>query len=255
MIKYKIYIELDNNNCIHKMLSTAFYAEEELEERKAIYIDEVSLEEGSNTTNGQYLQNNYFVDKYGKNVLDSNGNPNFRYVSEKIQELTEEEKEELFIKPQEINAEKERQQKKLEDMMKQAQQVAFLVELPDEQSATIPYCYPKWDSYIGKPLTKLNEQGKENRIEYNGELWKVRNDIPVVLENQAPGIETAALYERIDVEHAGTLEDPIPYDQTMTVYKDKYYIENEKIYKCIRDSGQPLYATCESLVGNYFELV
>lgn len=29
---------------------------------------------------------------------------------------------------------------------------------------------------------------------------------------------------------------------------------NEKIYKCIRCSGQPLYATCESLIGNYFEV-
>lgn len=254
MIKYKIYIELDSNRCIHKMLSTAFYTEEELNERKAIYIDEVSLKDGSDITNGQYLQNNYFVDKYGKNVLDSNGSPNFRYVSEKIQELTEEEKEELFIKPQEINAEKERQQKMLEDMMKQAQQVSFLNELPDEQAATIPYCYPTWKSYVGKPLTKLNEQRKENCVEYDGKLWKVRQDIPVVLENQPPSIETASLYERIDVEHEGTLEDPIPYDQTMTVYKDKYYIEDGIIYKCLEDSGQPLYASCKDL-SRYFEAV
>ncbi|MDC6270657.1 hypothetical protein PP722_23785 [Lysinibacillus sphaericus] len=150
---------------------------------------------------------------------------------------------------------KAEQEAQLQKIMLANARATFFIELPDAQAATIPYCYPTWKSFVGKPLTKLNEQGKENRIEYGGELWKVRNDIPVVLENQAPGIETAALYERIDIEHAGTLEDPIPYDQTMTVYKGKYYIENEKIYKCIRDSEQPLYATCESLVGNYFELV
>lgn len=167
MVKYKIYIELDINNCIHKMLSTAFYTEEELNERKAIYIDEVSLEDGSDITNGQYLQNNYFVDKYDKDVLDSNGNPNFKYVSLKIQALTEEEKEELFIKPQEINAEKERQQKMLEDMMKKAQQVTFLNELPDEQASEFPYCF---DSYNDDPNGFPYE--KDMRREYKGQLYK-----------------------------------------------------------------------------------
>ena len=127
--------------------------------------------------------------------------------------------------------------------------------MSDEQALNCISVFPTWESYKGKPLTKLNEQGKENRIEYQGELWKVRQDIPVVLENQPPSIETASLYERIDVEHEGTLEDPIPYDQTMTVFNGKYYIEDGIIYKCIRDSGQPLYATCASLVGNYFERV
>lgn len=64
----------------------------------------------------------------------------------------------------------------------------------------------------------------------------------------------SCLWEVIDVEHAGTLEDPIPYDQTMTVYNGKYYLEEGITYKCVRDSGQPLYATCASLVGNYFEV-
>lgn len=127
--------------------------------------------------------------------------------------------------------------------------------MSDEQALNCISVYPTWESYKGKPMTKLNEQGKENRIEYQGELWKVRQDIPVVLENQPPSIETASLYERIDVEHEGTLEDPIPYDQTMTVFNGKYYIEDGIIYKCIRDSGQPLYASCASLVGNYFERV
>lgn len=108
--------------------------------------------------------------------------------------------------------------------------------------------FPTWESYIGKKLS----QGI--RVQYKGELWKVRQDISVVLENQAPSIETAALYERIDEEHEGTLEDPIPYDQTMTVFKDKYYIEDGILYLCIEDSGQPLYASCKDL-ARYFKKV
>lgn len=40
----------------------------------------------------------------------------------------------------------------------------------------------------------------------------------------------------------------------MTVYNGKYYLEDGITYKCVRDPGQPLYATCASLVGNYFEV-
>lgn len=110
----------------------------------------------------------------------------------------------------------------------------------------IPYCYDEWQT------NKLYKVG--DRAQVDGKLWKCRQE-HTSQENWKPSIETASMWEVIDEQHEGTLEDPIPYDQTMTVYKDKYYIENEKIYKCIRDSEQPLYATCESLVGNYFELV
>ena len=119
--------------------------------------------------------------------------------------------------------------------------------MSDEQALNCISVFPRWESFIGKSLST------GDRIVYENELWKVRQPIATVLENQAPSIDTAALYERIDVAHEGTLEDPIPYDQTMTVFNGKYYIEDEVIYKCIRDSGQPLYATCASLVGNYFE--
>lgn len=149
----------------------------------------------------------------------------------------------------EDSAEKETQESQLQVMVMSAYRTAFLNELPDQEASIIPLCYDTWSSYIGKGLN----QG--DRVEYNGKLWKVRQNIPTVLENQYPCTDTAALYEVIDVEHEGTLEDPIPYDQNMEVFKDKYYIENGITYKCIRDSGQPLYASCASLVGNYFEAV
>ena len=127
--------------------------------------------------------------------------------------------------------------------------IAYTVSnIPDQQALKCVSIFPTWESYINKPMSE------GTRTQYNGKLVKSRQDIPVVLENQPPGIETAALYETINQENAGTLEDPIPYDQTMTVHSGKYYIENGIIYKCIRDSGQPLYASCASLVGNYFSV-
>lgn len=68
--------------------------------------------------------------------------------------------------------------------------------------------------------------------------------------------EVESLWEVIDIEHAGTIEDPIPYDQNMVVYKDKYYIYNEILYLCVRNSGNPLYNTPDNLIdAGYFTIV
>lgn len=135
----------------------------------------------------------------------------------------------------------EKQESILKEMMAESARTTFLLALPDAKAATIPYCYPSWQSFVGGKLKK------DVRVEYDGALWKTRQEIPTVLKNQFPSIDTAALYDRIDVEHAGTLEDPIPYENTMTVYKDKYYLEDGIIYLCLEDSGQPLYASCKEL--------
>ena len=139
--------------------------------------------------------------------------------------------------------EQKKQEAKLEELMLLNIRPMFLENLPDEQAATIPLCYEPWE--IGKSY----EVG--DRCECDGKLWKCRQ-AHTSQENRKPSINTASLWEVIDVEHAGTLEDPIPYDQTMTVHNGKYYSENGIIYKCIRDSGQPLYAACSASVGNYF---
>ena len=68
-----------------------------------------------------------------------------------------------------------------------------------------------------------------------------------------PGLDTASLYKVIDKEHAGTIGDPIPYFPPMEIFKDKYYTQSRVLYKCIRDSGQPLSHNLSDLVGNYVE--
>ena len=137
------------------------------------------------------------------------------------------------------------QEEQLNKMMAVSMRVSFLKELPDEKAAMIPLCYDVW--------TTDKEYKVGDRVEWYGKLWKCRQ-AHTSQENWKPSLETASLWEVINVENAGTLDDPIPYDQTMTVYNGKYYLEEGIIYKCVRDSGQPLYATCASLVGNYFEV-
>lgn len=132
------------------------------------------------------------------------------------------------------------------------------VSLPDQKALKFKAMYPHW-----KP-TYTDENGekqvmkyeKGQRIQHDGILWRCISthtvDDP---EKWKPSIDTAALWEAIDEQHAGTPDDPIEYDINMTVYKDKYYIYEGVTYLCIRDSGQPLYAEPGALVGNYFEVV
>lgn len=88
---------------------------------------------------------------------------------------------------------------------------------------------------------------------HDGKLYKCRQG-HTTQEGREPD-QTPALWEVINEEHAGTLEDPIPYDQAMVVYCGKIYSHNNKLYECIRDSGNPLYADPDSLLGNYFNKI
>lgn len=104
--------------------------------------------------------------------------------------------------------------------------------------------HPKWK--IGIAVVK------GHRYQYGEDLWEVLQDHKTQ-ENWKPSLETASLWKRVDEEHAGTKDDPIPYAPPMEIFKDKYYIQSKVLYKCIRDSGQPLSHNLSDLVGNYVE--
>lgn len=180
-------------------------------------------------------------------IQDPNSIYNYKIVDHQFAYIEEEEKKQLypFLYPDETKIEKAMQEASLQAMMIESARASFLVELDDTQAAKISLCYDPWTT--GKAY-KVGD-----RVECVGKLWKCRQ-AHTSQENWKPSLKTASLWEVINVENAGTLEDPIPYDQTMTVYNGKYYLEEGIIYKCIRDSGQPLYSTCASLVGNYFEV-
>lgn len=92
------------------------------------------------------------------------------------------------------------------------------------------------------------------RFRYGEQLYKTRQDGQRFTAEWVPGIDTAALFEAIDIEHAGAVDDPIPYAQGMEIEQGKYYIEDGVMYLCTRDSGTPLYHSLASLVGLYVEV-
>ena len=92
------------------------------------------------------------------------------------------------------------------------------------------------------------------KVQYNDGLYRVRQNIATVLENQPPSIDTAALYEEINETASGTIDDPIPYNNNMELFEGKYYSQDDVTYKCTRSTGQAVYANLSELVGIYVEV-
>ena len=105
--------------------------------------------------------------------------------------------------------------------------------------------YP-WDYYLDKTL----EVGM--LVVYEDKPWRVRQT-HTPLEVYPPSLATASLYEAIDKEHSGELDDPIPYTPPMEVFEGKYYIEDGVVYRCTRNSGTALSHRLADLVGLYVE--
>lgn len=122
--------------------------------------------------------------------------------------------------------------------------------LSDKKALQYMDMYPYWQTDLS---VKVDE-----RYQYKGRLYKVAQ-AHTTQADWTPDI-TPSLWVVIDVEHAGTLEDPIPAVASMEYVKGKYYIEDNVIYLMNRKGmaeGESivLHFTPSQLVGQYFEVV
>ena len=70
--------------------------------------------------------------------------------------------------------------------------------------------------------------------------------------------DTPTLWEVIMPDYEGSLRDPVPANQGLRYFKDKYYLENGTLYLCIRDDtgdGTVLYALPSTLNDDYFTVI
>ena len=140
-----------------------------------------------------------------------------------------------------MRKERARQNRKLQ-MIKAA-------ELPDAQAAQVPTLYPDWRAgEVVKP-------GDRRYYPPTDKLYKVRDGQGHTTQADWTPDVTPTMWEVIDVEHAGTLDDPIPAAANMEYFKDKYYVEAGTVYRCTRDTQQPVSQLPRELVGVYFEAV
>ena len=92
------------------------------------------------------------------------------------------------------------------------------------------------------------------KVQHGGKLWR-----SVISHASQPGwepsIDTASMWEQINETHSGTPDDPIPYEGNMTLTEGLHYTQNYIIYRCTRDTVNPVYQPLKELVGIYVEEV
>ena len=134
--------------------------------------------------------------------------------------------------------------RKLRPIIEQAMQ-----SINGNDALTARSLYPTFESIIGKTV----KQGF--KFTHGGKLWRTEQPEMTIQEHYAPGMGTESLYSEICESHAGTLEDPIPYNGNMALESGKYYSQDGKIYRCTRDTVNPVYNALSELVGLYVEEV
>ena len=123
-----------------------------------------------------------------------------------------------------------------------AQQINTLT-VDDNTALRMVAFYPEWAAD-----TEYTIGYKAQR---NGKLWRCRQ-----AHTSQTGWEpenAASLWTEICESHAGTLDDPIPYSGNMALESGKYYMQDGKVYRCTRDTGNPVYNALSELVGLYVE--
>ena len=123
--------------------------------------------------------------------------------------------------------------------------------LTDAEALTVKGVYWQWVDLV-KAGTTVD---RGYRFRYGDKLWRTEQPKYTFVAHYVPGAQgTESLFSVIDESHAGTYEDPIPYDRNMEIYEGLHYIENGIKYLCTRSSGQPLYNDLSALVGHYVEV-
>ena len=123
--------------------------------------------------------------------------------------------------------------------------------LDDTDAMQIKTVYPKWEDLVALGSV-VAESGY--KFVHDGKLFKCIPANPTFQSDWIPGNGTEALYIRIDEEHAGTINEPIPYDGNMVLEYGKYYTQGGIRYLCTRDTINPVYNALSDLVGLYVEV-
>lgn len=132
-----------------------------------------------------------------------------------------------------------------------AQQINTIA-VDDQTALRMRRYYPTFSELVGQTVkkgTKFRATDSED-----ADLYTVIQPELTIQEHYPPGTGTESLYTRIDEQHDGTKYDPIPYDGNMALQSGKYYIENNILYLCNRNTGQPVYNALAELVGLYVEV-
>ena len=118
------------------------------------------------------------------------------------------------------------------------------IEVDDNTALRMLDFYPEWE-----PGKTYEEKHKVTR---NGKLYKVRQGHTAQAGWEPENVP--AMFTEICETHDGSLEDPIPYSGNMALENGKHYIQDDEIYLCTRNTGNPVYHALADLIGVYVEI-
>ena len=136
---------------------------------------------------------------------------------------------------------------RMADIAKLVMLTVNTMSLTDNDALSVKSVYPEWETLIGKNV----KQG--DKMQCDGKLWKVLQE-HTAQENWKPGEGTESLYTEVSKGHAGTKEDPIPYNNNMELENGKYYSQDGVTYLCTRDTEIPVYQPLADLVDIYVKV-
>nr|DAJ01514.1 MAG TPA: hypothetical protein [Caudoviricetes sp.] len=133
--------------------------------------------------------------------------------------------------------------------------------LSDGEAAKSPELFPRWADHIGETVKPGD---RRSDMDDNGVLhvYRVNKGQGHTTQADWPPHSTPAMWTIIDLEHAGTQDDPIPAARGMEYTYGLYYKDPEdtKLYLCERIGEAAggkivLQYLPHELVGNYFTAV
>ena len=124
-------------------------------------------------------------------------------------------------------------------------QIVNSLVVDDNTALRMVHFYPEWEAGVDYTVGF--------KIQHGGKLWRVMQ-AHTSQEGWQPE-NVPALYEQINETRSGTDDDPIPYEGNMALTAGLYYYQGGKLYRCTRDTGNPVYHALAELVGLYVEEV
>lgn len=131
----------------------------------------------------------------------------------------------------------------------------------DAEAAKSPELVARWADHIGEvvaPGDRMSDVDNDGILH----VYRVNDGHGHTTQANWPPHSTPAMWTIIDLEHAGTQNDPIPAARGMEYEYGKYYLDSEdgKTYKCERIGEAAggkivLQYLPHELVGNYFTAV
>ena len=138
---------------------------------------------------------------------------------------------------------------------------AAAVSLSDGEAAKSPELITRWADHIGetvKPGDRRSDTDESGVLH----VYRVNKGQGHTTQENWPPHSTPAMWTIINVDHAGTQDDPIPAARGMEYEYGKYYLDSEdgKVYLCERTGEAAggkivLQYLPHELVGNYFKAV